>query len=96
MLRASEDAPERWDLSSLKLVMVAGDTMLPGLQAHLSGKLNVDIHQEFGSTEVGLVTQGDVDGEMVHGSAGKPLENIRVSSEKPRESSRNFSWKDFA
>ena len=70
--------PGRWDTTSVKEILAAGDRFLAGAQKELSERLKIDIYQEYGSTEIGYISCPDVNQKPVYGSAGKLVIPIRV------------------
>ena len=62
----------------MKEILAGGDRFLAGAQKELSEWLQINIYQDYASTEIGYISCPDVNQKPVYGSAGKLVIPIRV------------------
>ena len=80
ILRLEEDVRNRYDLSSLRIVMASGSAMSPGLRRAAMGLFGDVLYDLYGSTEVGWVTIATPeDMKKREKTVGKPVPGIDVA-----------------
>jgi long-chain acyl-CoA synthetase len=68
---------ERYDLSSLRLVVTAGAKSFPKLMQILEDKFNLSLYEVYGLTEVSAVSISTADSRKL-GTVGKPICRLKI------------------
>ncbi|MGD1882743.1 MAG: AMP-binding protein [Paracoccaceae bacterium] len=80
LLRLSEDVKQRFDVSSLRHVVVAGAPCAPELKAAMIDWWGPVIYEYYGSTELGAVTFASSEDAMARpGTVGRAVATARVA-----------------
>ncbi len=92
LLRLPDETRQRYDLSSLQHIIIAGATCPPNVKRDMIEWWGPIIHEFYGSTESGLITHCDSAQALGHpGTAGKPVESatVRIYREDGTEAAVN-------
>ncbi|MEM6460899.1 MAG: AMP-binding protein [Pseudomonadota bacterium] len=80
LLRLSEDVKQRYDLSSLRHIVVAGAPCAPDLKSAMIDWWGPVIYEYYGSTELGAVTFASSEDAISRpGTVGRPVATARVA-----------------